>query len=347
MTQLRTVFLALTVAFTSVVAGGAGADAAVPAACASGVRPNAPTLQATAAGDGVRVTWDRVPDADGYQARYSWFGVGADGKPYTGPADSPWQPVSDPASGLTVTAPADAGQVTVEVAATNGCGASDPALWQGPRSSPAAPTRVTAFPGRTTIIVSWTPGHPRSAPNYADARYVAMVQPSGRSCTVERDAPNNCTITGLTLGERYSVSVQGTNELGAGAVGSAPRPVTLAIGPTPPRAIRVVTTRTTARVSWQPPRSTGGGAIRGYRVTSEPGGRSCRTTGLTCSVTGLTPGTTYRFLVVARNGKVEGFPGRSATVSTLAPPPTPQPTAPPTDPAKPPQDLRTAASTGP
>ena len=190
------------------------------------------------------------------------------------------------------------------------------------------------------MIVSWLPGHPRSAPNYADARYVATVQPGGRSCTVERDAPNQCTITGLTLGERYSVTVQGSNDLGAGAVGSAPRPVTLAIGPTPPRSIRVSTTRTTARVSWKPPRSTGGGAIRAYRVTAEPGGRSCRTTGLTCTVTGLSPGTTYRFLVVARNGTVVGFPGRSAAVSTTSPPP---PTAQPTDPAKPPQDLRTSS----
>ena len=201
---------------------------------------------------------------------------------------TPMQRVADPLAGVLVVAPPDAGRVIIEVAAINACRQSDPAYWEGPRSSPPAPRAIdTLFPGRTSMLVPWIPGHP---PERAQLRGRALRGDDAarrHTYTVERDSPNNCTITGLALGERYAVTVQGANKSGAGHVGTAPRPVVLAIGPTPPRAIRVSTTRTTARVSWRPPRSTGGGSILGFRVTAEPGGRSCRTTGLSCLVTGL------------------------------------------------------------
>ena len=61
-----------------------------------------------------------------------------------------------------------------------------------------------------------------------------------------------------------------------------------------------------ATVAWQPG-ATGGMPVVGYTVTASPGGESCSTLvgvttdPLTCQVTGLSNGTTYRFAVVARN----------------------------------------------
>ena len=75
-------------------------------------------------------------------------------------------------------------------------------------------------------------------------------------------------------------------------------------------------------VSWTAPAINGGAAIDGYTVTSSTGGRTCSPTlpgPLTCTVTGLTPGTSYTFTVTAHNSKGSGASSLpSAVVKPLA-----------------------------
>ena len=62
-----------------------------------------------------------------------------------------------------------------------------------------------------------------------------------------------------------------------------------------------------AGVIFSAPDSAGGSPITGYTVTANPGGASCSTSGaLACTVTGLTPNTSYRFTAVARNSSGPG-----------------------------------------
>lgn len=72
--------------------------------------------------------------------------------------------------------------------------------------------------------------------------------------------------------------------------------------PSAPQNISVVAGDASVQVSWQPPADNGGAEIDGYVVTATPGGATCTTSGaLSCTVTGLTNGTSYTFAVAAHN----------------------------------------------
>jgi hypothetical protein len=65
-------------------------------------------------------------------------------------------------------------------------------------------------------------------------------------------------------------------------------------------------------VSWTAPASNGS-AITGYTVTSNPDNLTCTTTGaLTCTVSGLTNGTSDKFTVVATNAAGDGAPSAAS-----------------------------------
>ncbi len=79
--------------------------------------------------------------------------------------------------------------------------------------------------------------------------------------------------------------------------------VTRLSAPSAPRAVVAAPAPGSAKVRWTAPASLGGSAVNAYVVKAIPGGRTCTTAGATaCTVTGLTPGASYRFTVSARNG---------------------------------------------
>ncbi len=59
-----------------------------------------------------------------------------------------------------------------------------------------------------------------------------------------------------------------------------------------------------AQITWAAPVNSGSFPITSYQVTTAPGGQSCLVAvpALTCTITGLTPGTTYTATVRALNG---------------------------------------------
>jgi hypothetical protein len=75
------------------------------------------------------------------------------------------------------------------------------------------------------------------------------------------------------------------------------------------------------RVTWTAPADDGGLAITKYTVTSTPDGKTCSPAGteLVCTVTGLSPGTAYTFVVTATNEAGSATSLASAAVIPVLP----------------------------
>jgi hypothetical protein len=69
-----------------------------------------------------------------------------------------------------------------------------------------------------------------------------------------------------------------------------------------PRAVAAIAGDASAIVEWQTPSNSGSFPVSSYQVTASPGGATCMTAVLTCTVRGLANGTTYTFRVKALNG---------------------------------------------
>ena len=76
--------------------------------------------------------------------------------------------------------------------------------------------------------------------------------------------------------------------------------------------------------SWMPPTDDGLSPITSYTATAAPGGQTCTTAALSCSITGLTNGTSYTVTVTATNALGTGPASASSNaVTPSAPAPEP------------------------
>lgn len=75
-------------------------------------------------------------------------------------------------------------------------------------------------------------------------------------------------------------------------------------------------------VSWSAPSSTGGAAITGYTAIASPGGLTCTSTSLSCTIAGLSPGYAYTLTVFASNQAGAGSASAESSPVTLAGEPT-------------------------
>jgi hypothetical protein len=106
-----------------------------------------------------------------------------------------------------------------------------------------------------------------------------------------------------STGAAYCWGANGVGRLGNGNTANQHAPVAVSALPTTPPGAPTGVTATAgnaqATVSWTAPSYLGSGPLTGYTATAEPSGATCTTTSTSCTITGLTNGTSYTVTVVA------------------------------------------------
>jgi hypothetical protein len=195
-------------------------------------------------------------------------------------------------------------------------GASNAVVPVAPPTTPSAPLNPLASAGSGNATVTWAP--PASTGGAAITQYVVTSSPSGLTCTWT-SGPLSCVVNGLTNGTPYRFSVTAKNSVGTGPASVLSNQVSpgSATPPGAPTSPTATAGKQQATVTWVAPAPNGGPAINSYVVVAAPGNQTCTAVSgtFTCTVTGLTAGTSYTFTVRATN---DAGPG-PASVATSPP----------------------------
>lgn len=260
---------------------------------ATATAPGAPTsVTATAGNAQAAVTWV-VPASNGGSAITSYTATAA-------PGGRTCTVNGANATTCTVTGLTNGTAYTFSVRATNAVGASAasaPSASVTPTAIPGVPTNVVATRGDGRLVVTWTAP---AANGVTITGYTATASPGTANCSPSPATSTTCTITGLTNGSAYTVTVVARATAGSSAPSTPSAAVIPAAAPSAPTGVAGQRGDTSVTVSWAAA-NPNGDAITAYTVTSTPGSRTCTTSGLLCTVSGLTNGTAYTFRVVATN----------------------------------------------
>lgn len=215
----------------------------------------------------------------------------------------------------------------VDVIASNSAGAGAPSSAKSisPGATGRPPSNVSATSdAKGLITIKWTPL--TSAGTGVFAWYTAEVFTGAEIgagsysgfCTSGAITDSSCLIGGLKLGATYYAQVRTYTSLGSGfpsfprikiiagtpAAPSANPTPTKAIISSPVQSVKIVALSKALRVSWSPPKSTGGLKILGYRVEAFGVGpdvlmHQCRTSAkvLTCTLKNLGSKQVYNLAV--------------------------------------------------
>lgn len=156
-------------------------------------------------------------------------------------------------------------------------------------------------------------------------KYVLSATTSTTTASTSLCTAGVCTktLTGLTNGSQYTVSVASTSSNGTGTysntVTAIPRTV-----PGAPENIAVESGNASLVVSFSAPTSDGGNAITGYTATAMLGGvtiatQSVGATETTAALVGLVNGTTYTIQVSATNDEGTSTPGTTTAIPATVP----------------------------
>ncbi|MCU1441204.1 MAG: fibronectin type protein [Rhodoglobus sp.] len=251
------------------------------------------------------------------QADVSWAAPSSDGgSAITGYTATAWATASSTTPLASCTTTSTSCSITsltngtgyfVSVRATNDAGTgqySGPRVAVTPLAKPSAPTLTALTPANTFLTATFTAGAAgtRSITGYE-------YQLNGGTWLAATGTSSPITISGLTNGTAYTVALRAVSSAGAGAASSTmtATPFTL---PDTPSATTIVAEpgNTTATVTWVAPNANGS-PITSYSIVAWSAAsqgsqlKTCAWTSgpLTCTLTGLTNGTTYYVTIEAVN----------------------------------------------
>ena len=247
--------------------------------------PHAPTVtvQPVTTGGEITFSWSVSDNGGRAITSYTWSGA-----------------CSGSGNVTTVTCTGLAGGTSYElkVTATNGVGTSDSGSAQVTTPSvPSAPRYVTTTVTLHSVTVTWSPaltngGSPVTA-------YVATALDANNHehvCTANSSA-TTCTIANLDSGATYGVSVVALSEWGNSPSANGGSSTTWRL-PAAPAVGSALSRSRAAVLNWSAPSDNGGSAVSSYTVT-DGHGHQCITALTSCTISGLTNGTSYVFTVTA------------------------------------------------
>jgi alpha-tubulin suppressor-like RCC1 family protein len=247
----------------------------------------------------------------GSQATVSWWPPPGNGAPITGSVVTPYigstpqpeQVFSTGANHVTLTGLIPGAAYTFRVQAVNAFGRGRAGSTAPPPvaiAPPPSPAFLTPAPAEGAVTLSWWPVSGDRAPLTASTvtPYVNGVPQPARTVT---GPANRHTVTGLTNGNTYTFRVALTNAVGTGPPATSAA-VMVGAPPDAPRSPGVQVSSGAAALSWQAPPDNGL-PITGYLVTPWAGAPSAPqrfdSTATSQTITGLTNGTSYFFVVQA------------------------------------------------
>ncbi|MCM2526949.1 Ig-like domain-containing protein [Shewanella algae] len=244
--------------------------------------PGAPIIGTASALDGQAVVNFSAPASDGGSAITSYQVTSSPGGITASGANSPIG-----VAGLT-----NGTSYTFTVQAINAVGTS----------SPSAPSNSVVPKANQTISFN-NPG----AQDFGTTPTLTATASSGLTPVFSSTTTGVCTITAsgtLTFVTTGNCSID-ADQAGDGSYNAAPtvtQSFTVnAVVPGAPTSVNAVASDASATVSFSAPASTGGAAISSYTVTSSPGGITANGAGSPLTVSGLSNGTDYSFIVSASN----------------------------------------------
>ncbi|MXQ65788.1 hypothetical protein GQ466_17330 [Actinomadura rayongensis] len=256
--------------------------------------PGAPTQVTALPGDRqARVTWAAPADLGGLALTGYRIRVMSD-------LGDTVMTVGPVATTATVTGLVNGTAYTFDVAAVNDMGI-------GPRSAPTTPVTPASgqVPGRPTQVVA-TAGAAQAAITWsapADGgspitSYTVTATPGGRTVTT---TTTTATVADLRPGTAYTFTVAATNAVGTGPASEPSASVVPTGTVTAPSHVTAVAGDRRATVNWAEPAPGSATTVTSYTVTSTPGGKTATAApgSPTATVTGLTNGNSYTFIVTA------------------------------------------------
>ena len=199
------------------------------------------------------------------------------------------------------------------------------------QSVPQPPRQLVSFPADGAVTVSWAPPSSDGGAPVQKYRVYRSATPGGQDldrtpvAVLSKDA-RAYTDTTVVNGGTYYYVVTASNAVGASPPsnesGATPSGTAVLKPPTAPTSVTAISPPGTNHLAWNPPASNGGSPVTGYCVYrgTAPGGAktkvACVTTTSFDDLLGLTFGTTYYYVVTARNQVGEGAGSNEVSVTT-------------------------------